>query len=99
MTTELAGEPRHVAAAHDTFDLPPPKVRRELRRLAGVSQEDVAAECGVSDGAVSYWERRGPGRRHKRRYLLLLMRWADEARSLGLPVTWPAGPIGTDPQK
>ena len=99
MTIEIADPPHTIAAAHDPLDLPPPKVRRELRRLAGATQEDVAAQFGVSDGAVSYWERYGPGRRHKRRYLLLLIHWAEDARKLGLPIGWPTTPPGADQQK
>lgn len=70
--------------------LPPPQLRQELRKIAGLTQEDVAAEFGVSDGAVSYWERRGPGRRYLRGYLLLLIGWADAASAMGLAVDWPA---------
>ncbi len=72
--------------------LPPPALRRALRKLAGDTQEQVAAEFGVSDGAISYWERSpaGPGRRHQRRYLRLLLRYAEEARSLGVDVQWPS---------
>ncbi|GAA0529002.1 hypothetical protein GCM10010172_07040 [Paractinoplanes ferrugineus] len=99
MTTETQQFGRVAEAAHETCDLPPPKLRRELRQLAGLTQEDVAHDLGVSDGAVSYWERRGPGRRHRRQYLVLLIRWATDARALGLPVLWPAPPSETELQK
>ena len=37
--------------------LPPPAMRREIRRLAGLSQEDIANVLGVHREAVSRWER------------------------------------------
>jgi DNA-binding transcriptional regulator YiaG len=78
----------------DACKLPPPKLRQELRKIAGLTQEDVALEFGVSDGAVSYWERRRPGRRHLRGYLLRLIDWADAASAMGLVVDWPAAGPG-----
>lgn len=100
MTTDItttstpASPPTDVGAV-----LPSPALRRALRKLAGATQEQVAAEFGVSDGAVSYWERSptGPGRRHQRKYLRLLMRYAAEAKALGVAVPWPAAP-STDPE-
>jgi DNA-binding XRE family transcriptional regulator len=97
MTSETTEPARDVGAAQNVLDLPPPKVRRELRKFAGKTQEDVAAECGVTDGAVSYWERRELVRRYRPTYVLLLCRWATEARAKGMPITWP--PAVTDTQK
>jgi DNA-binding transcriptional regulator YiaG len=37
-------------------DLPPPEVRRALRRAAGVPMQDVAAIVGVTRQAVALWE-------------------------------------------
>lgn len=78
--------------------LPPPTLRRELRTFAGRTQEDVAAEFGVTDGAISYWERHRPGRRHMRRYVLLLLDWATSAQNSGVPVGWPFRHAG-DPER
>lgn len=89
MTTDTTEPLSAAAGTHDALSLPPPRLRRELRQLAGSTQEDIALQFGVSDGAVSYWERRSPGRRHKRGYLALLIRWADEARAMGFPINWP----------
>ncbi len=36
--------------------LPPPDVRRTLRRVAGASQADVAEVIGVTRQAVQLWE-------------------------------------------
>ena len=38
-------------------DLPPPEVRRALRRAAGVPMQDIAEIVGVTRQAVSLWER------------------------------------------
>ncbi len=75
----------------DGCKLPPPSFRRALRELAGRTQEDVAAEVGVSGATVSLWERRapGPGRRNRSRYLLTLIKYAAEVRAMGLHVEWP----------
>lgn len=86
MTTEAESSPAGPPAG---LTLPPPELRRVLRQFAGETQEDVAADFGVSDGAVSYWERRRPGRRHLRGYLLRLLAWADAANATGMPVGWP----------
>jgi transcriptional regulator with XRE-family HTH domain len=37
-------------------DLPPPEMRRALRRAAGASLEDVARVVGVTRQAVALWE-------------------------------------------
>ena len=36
--------------------LPPPSVRRELRRVAGLSASDVAEKVGCSRTLVLHWE-------------------------------------------
>jgi DNA-binding transcriptional regulator YiaG len=37
-------------------ELPPPELRRTLRRVAGASQTDVAEVVGVTRQAVQLWE-------------------------------------------
>lgn len=37
-------------------ELPAPAERRRIREAAGVSQQQIADELGVSHMAVSYWE-------------------------------------------
>ncbi|MFI5938108.1 hypothetical protein [Actinoplanes sp. NPDC051494] len=93
MTTDSA-TPTPLAPPAEAHEMPSPELRRALRTIAGHTQGDVAREVGVSQWAVSYWERtaKGPGRRHFTRYLLLLMSYAETARELGLPITWPAQP-------
>jgi DNA-binding transcriptional regulator YiaG len=46
--------------------LPPPPVRRDIRRMAGVSMADLADALGVSTASVSLWEtgRRTPRHAH-----------------------------------
>lgn len=78
--------------------LPPPEVRKELRLLQGLTQEQAAAEFGVTDGSMSNWENNRPGPRHLRQYLKRLIAWADDARAMGYPITWPA-PAPSDHQK
>lgn len=62
--------------------LPPPAVRRALRRSAGARLHHVATEVGVSEASVSCWERGiyEPGPRHIEAYLQLLRDFADFAR-------------------
>lgn len=62
--------------------LPPPAVRRALRRDAGAKLRDVALELRVSDASVSCWERGiyEPGPRHAGAYLRLLQGFAALAR-------------------
>lgn len=54
--------------------LPPPVLRRELRRVAGARLADVADYCGVTKQAVSMWElgQRTPTDKNLRRYLEVL---------------------------
>lgn len=47
---------RAQARASARRDLPSPAVRREIRTAAGVSLEEVAGVCGVTRGAVAFWE-------------------------------------------
>jgi DNA-binding XRE family transcriptional regulator len=79
--------------------LPPPRLRRELRRIQGLTQEQAAAPLGVTDGSFSNWESRQPGPRNMRAYLLCLLRWADDARTMGFPISWPASQAATEPQE
>lgn len=62
--------------------LPPPAVRRTLRRGVGAKLRDVALELNVSDASVSCWERGiyEPGPRHAAAYLRLLQGFAVLAR-------------------
>ncbi|BAL87265.1 hypothetical protein AMIS_20450 [Actinoplanes missouriensis 431] len=78
--------------------LPPPAIRKLLRRSQGLTQEQAAAEFGVTDGSMSNWENNRPGPRNMRPYLLRLLQWADEARAMGFSITWPA-PAPAEPQK
>jgi len=36
--------------------LPPPELRRAIRRAAGLSQADLARSIGVTRQAISWWE-------------------------------------------
>ena len=92
-TTKRRPLPGDTAA--DDF-LPPPAIRRGLRRTQGLTQEQAAAEFGVSDGSISNWERLGPGPRHLPRYLAKLLEWSAAARAKGYQVDWPTP---TGPQK
>lgn len=76
--------------------LPPPELRKGLRRSQGLTQEQAAALFGVSDGSISNWEQRKPGPRHMRAYLEKLLEWAAAARAMGFHVNWPAP---AEPQK
>jgi DNA-binding transcriptional regulator YiaG len=55
-------------------ELPPPALRRALRRAAGVSLDDVGAAVGVTGQAVWWWEqgKREPNDENLVRYLELL---------------------------
>lgn len=58
----------------------PPAVARSIRRKAGVSQAELAAELGVHRMTVSNWERRSrsPNSKKHRAYTTLL----NELRSI-----------------
>jgi ribosome-binding protein aMBF1 (putative translation factor) len=47
------------SGAHDP-PLPDPAERRRIREAAGLTQRDVAAELGVHQSLISYWEKAGP---------------------------------------
>lgn len=84
---------RPLPGASDADDLlPPPAVRKGLRKVQGLTQEQAAALLGVSDGSISNWEQRGPGTRNLPRYLTVLLEWANAARAAGYHVAWPAAP-------
>ena len=53
MTATLEGLTQRLQARRE---LPPPDVRRTLRRVAGASQTDVAEVVGVTRQAVQLWE-------------------------------------------
>ena len=59
---------------------PPQHTLRQLRQARGWTQEDVARRLGVSQGAVSLWERgvRRPFRRTRLRLADLLGVGVDE---------------------
>lgn len=54
--------------------LPPPILRRAIRKAAGITQAEIADQVGVSRAAVSRWEEgtRNPRRRHRVRYHVVL---------------------------
>jgi transcriptional regulator with XRE-family HTH domain len=60
--------------------LPPPAARRQLRERAGISQQSVARELGVTREAVARWETgsRTPRPAVARAYLTLLDRLMRE---------------------
>jgi transcriptional regulator with XRE-family HTH domain len=43
--------------AHATRQLPQPALRRHWRELAGASQDQIAAQLGVTRTSVSRWEK------------------------------------------
>lgn len=59
--------------------LPPPEVRRQLRRASGLTQQDVADAVGVQRLAVARWElgQTAPRQPHRRAYVHLLKRLAE----------------------
>ena len=69
-----------LARARDARQLPPPGVRRQIRERAGISQQTVAAEIGVTREAVAGWEiyNRTPRGENLNRYLAILDRLARE---------------------
>lgn len=60
--------------------LPAPPARRLIRKRAGISQKDIAAELKVTREAVSLWESgaRTPSPSHLPGYLAILQRCASE---------------------
>jgi transcriptional regulator with XRE-family HTH domain len=60
--------------------LPPPNVRRALRTSAGLTLAELAADVGVAEATVFYWERGASPRRpaHRHQYMSLLAKWAEE---------------------
>ncbi|MFD0033021.1 helix-turn-helix domain-containing protein [Streptomyces sp. NPDC127172] len=71
--------------------LPPPHVRQQLRRAAGLTQLEVAEAVGVKRLAVARWElgETHPRRPHRGVYLHLLRRLA--ARHPEAAAGWDAG--------
>jgi len=64
-----------------TVELPPPEVRRAIRRRAGLRLQDVGALLGVTMMSVSRWERTmTPGDRHREAYAAVLRRLVEETR-------------------
>ena len=63
--------------------LPPPPERRRLRRAVQARLRHVAANLGVSEAAVSYWERGicEPGPRHRLAYRQVLDDFAQLEKS------------------
>ncbi|MFJ9472459.1 helix-turn-helix domain-containing protein [Streptomyces caniferus] len=59
--------------------LPPPNVRQQLRRAAGLTQQEVAEAVGVKRLAVARWElgETHPRRPHRAAYTHLLKRLAE----------------------
>ena len=61
-------------------ELPPPATRRELRKRAGLSLQDIGDALGVTRTAVLFWEQgtRRPGKRTLARYADILAMLAAE---------------------
>jgi Helix-turn-helix len=93
--TRANGRPLPGASAADDL-LPPPAIRKGLRRAQGLTQHQAAALFGVSYQSIGNWEQRRPGPRHMPRYLAQLMEWAERARAMGFHVNWPTP---AEPQK
>ncbi|WP_331743000.1 helix-turn-helix domain-containing protein (plasmid) [Streptomyces sp. NBC_00868] len=72
---------KQVNALLDGLDdvLPPPRVRAQLRRAAGLTQKDIADAVGVRRVAVARWElgQTHPRRPHRELYIHLLQRLAE----------------------
>lgn len=79
------------ASAADDL-LPPPAIRKGLRRAQGLTQHQAAKLFGVSYQSIGNWEQRRPGPRHMPTYLKALLEWANAARAAGYHVAWPAAP-------
>jgi transcriptional regulator with XRE-family HTH domain len=62
-------------------ELPPPAERRAIRISAGVSQEDIAKELGLSRAAISRWEtdKRCPQDEHLLAYVKILRTLRSES--------------------
>jgi DNA-binding transcriptional regulator YiaG len=72
---DLHEELEAIAAEHDLRRrLPPVRERRRIREAAGVTVSRASRMIGVSDMAVSYWERgqREPRGKFLERYVALL---------------------------
>lgn len=71
-----------LTAARARRRLPPPSLRRALRKSAGVTQAAVAMALGVDRATVARWElgERMPSGRHLQAYATLLDRLDAEAR-------------------
>ena len=52
--------------SRNTTPLPPPAERMEIRVQAGLTQEDIGDDLGVSRWAVHRWEKAGPNGREPR---------------------------------
>lgn len=61
--------------------LPPPSVARRIRVQAGLRQQDLALELGVSERSVVRWEKGqvAPMDLHRSRYVAMLYRLAEQA--------------------
>ena len=67
-------------------DLPPPEVRRALRRAAGIPMRDVAEIVGVTRQAVALWElgKREPRNKNLETYAEVLRTLRQEVTDLSL---------------
>jgi hypothetical protein len=95
-----SGNTRPLPGASAAADLlPPPAIRKGLRRAQGLTQHQAAALFGVSYQSIGNWEQRRPSARHMPTYLEKLLEWAAAARAKGFQVNWPTPPGPADSPK
>lgn len=81
MTTETDMKPDLRTMVRQARRLPPPEMAKAIRRAAGVSQEAIANEIGVSRQTIAFWESgaRRPSTSHLSAYLRALNMLEEES--------------------